>query len=324
MKVRLQSEGVKMLSHIANLLPLSSVKKPQLWVRRFVLLSKAYPFEVLRDFPMSPGVNLIVGTGHTQQDSSNLKSPFASSGHSVGKTTWCRLLRYLLGEANYGTKKYQEKIGDNFSDGWVAAEVYIQDNLWAIAKPLSISKRFAPRAVKNATVEELFVNFSAESNAFGQYLQELDALLPPFVGLPSFAPTWQHFLAWLTRDQECRLRDYWAWRDSKTNSGISFSSSVTYPQHIVLGSLGLLSSETHELEEKAVALKRELDIAAETCGNLLSEPKLRCIDLEKKLRRLTSTHLSPKVEAAGPLLSFDSQIDSKIADWEKSIKQLDK
>lgn len=310
-----------MLSNVADLLPLSFGKNPQLWVRRFVLLSNVFPMEIIRDFPMSPGINLIVGSGQVQQESSNPKTPFASSGHSVGKTTCCRLLRYLLGEANYGTKKYQEKIGANFPDGWVAAEVWIQDNLWAIAKPLSNNKRFAPRAVKNATVDKLFVDFSAESSAFDQYLQELDALLPPFVGLPGFSPSWQHFFAWLTRDQECRLRDYWAWRDSKTNSGTSFSSSVTYPQHIVLGSLGLLSSETYDLEEETADLKRKLDLATETCNKLLSEPRLRCIDLEKKLRQLTSTHLSPKIEAAGPLLSFDSQIGSKIADWEKSIEQ---
>ena len=100
-----------MLSNVADLLPLSFGKNPQLWVRRFVLLSNVFPMEIIRDFPMSPGINLIVGSGQVQQESSNPKTPFASSGHSVGKTTCCRLLRYLLGEANYGTKKYQEKPG---------------------------------------------------------------------------------------------------------------------------------------------------------------------------------------------------------------------
>ncbi|MBN0055952.1 chromosome segregation protein SMC, partial [Pseudomonas aeruginosa] len=70
------------------LTPPAQMHEPRLWVRRLVIWEK--PGEPpLRDVPLRPGLNIV----WTPDDN--------GIGHGVGKTLFCRLLRYCLGEDKF-------------------------------------------------------------------------------------------------------------------------------------------------------------------------------------------------------------------------------
>lgn len=68
--------------------------KPDVWISRVVIFERLLPEPVkIRDIPLSKGLNIIWAEEAEDDD------PVAEiTGHSAGKTTFCRLLRYLLGE----------------------------------------------------------------------------------------------------------------------------------------------------------------------------------------------------------------------------------
>lgn len=85
---------------------------PRLWVRRLVIW-KETGGEMIRDIELRPGLN-IVWTPNDQ-----------GIGHGDGKTLFCRLLRYCLGEDRFAPEDQRGRIGEVFPDGQVGAEVML-------------------------------------------------------------------------------------------------------------------------------------------------------------------------------------------------------
>ncbi len=67
---------------------------PRLWVERVWLLASREPLEIIRTVNLQPGVNIV----WAREPDSDEGSGLASAGHGVGKTSFCLLLRYLLGD----------------------------------------------------------------------------------------------------------------------------------------------------------------------------------------------------------------------------------
>ncbi len=53
-------------------------------------------------------------------------------GHGSGKTMFCRLLRYCLGEARFADEDQRDRIAQAFPDGAVGAEVVLDGEAWAV------------------------------------------------------------------------------------------------------------------------------------------------------------------------------------------------
>jgi len=130
--------------------------EPRLWLRRFVLLNAPDFSAVIRDIPLKRGLNIVLGVGEGAEGTEDEYGPsaFMHSGHSVGKTTFCRLVRHILGEDTFGTKRAQERIRSCFPQGWVGAEVVVDGSPWAVARPFSTNSM--PRTKPEARVEDLF------------------------------------------------------------------------------------------------------------------------------------------------------------------------
>ena len=78
---------------------------PRLWVRRLVIWRE--PGAIIRSIDLKPGLNIV----WSPDPGSAQAGPI---GHGAGKTMFCRLLRYCLGE-------------DSFAPGWTDRRVVTQD-----------------------------------------------------------------------------------------------------------------------------------------------------------------------------------------------------
>lgn len=304
-----------------------TVSAPRLWIQRLVLLERPSIDAVIRDIPLTRGLNIIVGK--TKQNDSQKHSPtvFSDSGHSVGKTTLCRLIRYLLGEQNFGTQKAQELIRGNFPEGWAAGEVVIDGEVWAIARPFSA--RFKTKVAKDISIEEL-LKPGCSGIGYGEYENSLRQLLPPHANLPSITFEWKHLLAWIARDQESRLRDFWAWRDKGSESKTSFPAPVEHPRHLARAIFKMVSSETERLESSVSELKIRLNRAKEELDHQIVTPSLRLENAKRYLKNLLSVDAIRLAETGGPLFSYEMQsqteierLDSIIANKQKKLSEID-
>ena len=97
-----------------------SSSTPKLWFKRIVLFKALNPIEVIREIGLHRGLNIIVGKASCDPALGN--NPMAMAGHSVGKTTFCRLLRYCLGEQHFSTVSGEQHLRESLPHSWIGAE----------------------------------------------------------------------------------------------------------------------------------------------------------------------------------------------------------
>src|ERR1035441_10101513 len=115
----------------------SSRGEPRLWVRRLVIWEK--PGEIIREVRLRRGLNIIwspdpgAGLADLGRD--------AGSGQGAGKTLFCRLLRYCLGEDGYSNEDLRKSIAGLLPGGLVGAELVIQGRPWAVVRPIGQTRK---------------------------------------------------------------------------------------------------------------------------------------------------------------------------------------
>lgn len=190
--------------------PEAGRNEPRLWVRRLVIWRALG--DVVRDIPLKPGLNIV-----WSPDSGRPNEPM---GHGGGKTSFCRLLRYCLGEDSYGSHLQRELIANRIPNGHVGAEVMLDGAQWAVIRPIGIGNRhYCAKGV------ELDTAFSGDmpNTSITPLLKAITSALMDEAAnrMPLAHPrddAWEAALAWLSRDQECRLRDPLEWRAAQTQS----------------------------------------------------------------------------------------------------------
>ncbi|HEX7260782.1 MAG TPA: hypothetical protein VF258_03120, partial [Luteolibacter sp.] len=178
------------------------------------------------------------------------------SGHASGKTLFCRVLRFLLGESNYGPKTLKDAVEVTFEhELWAVAEVFVDKQLWLVARPLAgTSRRFA---CKDVTIDE-FLSGEVTHGDYAHFITAVEAaacgaVLEEAEGGEQFG--WRYLLPWITRDQESRFAGLTEWRSSMAESEKP-QTSATEQQDLMKAVLGLLKAEEmrlrsdlHEAEE---------------------------------------------------------------------------
>lgn len=226
---------------------------PQLWVRRIGLWQDA--LTLLRDIPLRPGVNIIWspdlstnGTGATP--------------HGSGKSTFCRLIRYCLGERHFSNEDQRPLMQQKLPDGFVGAEIMIDGECWVVTRPIGMN--LPSRAVKADRIEDTF-----DQLLVGTDPQTIARVISDrfCAGYREQVPdnlradqVWDVLLAWLARDQECRLDDVFDWRSKRSGSGspaqeLSFETKLT----VVRLAIGALSAEEVSASAQARAFSNERD-----------------------------------------------------------------
>ena len=143
-------------------------KTPVIWVRQLIVFRELKPGDehIARRIVLRPGFNILWAKPSAAERDELFHSGLP--GHTAGKTTFCRLLRYALGEPTFGTKVAQNSIRRKFGSGWVIAEVVVGDVLWLVGRPLGVGAH--PFAVRDCSVEHLF-DKQLHKGEFGDYLE---------------------------------------------------------------------------------------------------------------------------------------------------------
>lgn len=133
---------------------------PVVWVRELRLMRELkQDGEVIRTLTLQPGLNILWAKPADRDKKPELYED-GMSGHATGKTTFCRLLRYVLGEGNYGNDALRDGVRQKFkNDGWVVAEVHIHGTPWVVCRPLGLVKLTKTKAKQTKTSPELLPLF---------------------------------------------------------------------------------------------------------------------------------------------------------------------
>jgi len=239
--------------------------EPRLWVKRFCIWSESGV--LVREITLREGLNIIWSPDSRDGD--------APIGHGAGKTTFCRMIRYCLGEETFGSREQRSRIHSAFPRGQVGIEMMLDGKRWAVLR--SISGKARDILLQDATLEqaqEYDVPTTMEplvSAIQHQILPGVAALMPPNVA-PS--EVWQAALAWLSRDQECRFGHALEWRHSSTESLSPVRDlSKDHTLQIVRAIIGSITGEELLLQKEGTAAGSDAESTSNQIDRLDGEIK---------------------------------------------------
>ena len=236
--------------------PEAGRSEPRLWVRRFVIWSE--PGVMLRELHPRPGLNIIWAPDPADRvaasDGGN------TVGHGSGKTLFCRLLRYCLGEDRFAPAEQRARIAGAFPEGWVGAEVMLDGVCWSVVRPIGAGRQHL--AIRDAELSQVALRDDAASGLTPFLDAVVAALLPGEVAtlVPGGNATtaWLVALAWLSRDQECRFDKLLDWRAPDSDSGSPARSLTVQQRRNALRSLiGAVVPEEFELRAELDRLEAD-------------------------------------------------------------------
>ncbi len=187
---------------------------PRLWIRRLVIWSSLDDLPV-QDVPLRPGLN-IVWSPDADGEGSHM-------GHGGGKTSFCRLVRYCLGEDSYGTDAQRQRIANAMPHAHVGAEVMLDGELWNVIRPIGAGAGTGRHYAQKGGSLDALVQGEIPNSTISPLRKAIASAVMPSAAphMPvgsSLDDAWELALAWLTRDQECRLIDILDWRAPETQS----------------------------------------------------------------------------------------------------------
>ena len=239
--------------------PEADRSEPRLWIRRILIWSE--PGIVLREITLRPGLNILWAPDPA--DLPGGSDGRAAPGHGSGKTLFCRLLRYCLGEDRFAPDEQREKIVAAFPSGLVGAEIMVDGTQWAVVRPIGTTRKHF--AIGNAAVDTVNINAVPtgvdpllEAIATSILSDDVAALIPGGHRLRA----WLVVLAWLARDQECRFDKPLDWRSADSDSG-SPARKLSAQQHsdAIRALVGALSPEETNLRAGVGKIETQRDKA---------------------------------------------------------------
>jgi len=215
-------------------------------------------------------------------------------------------------------------IRDNFPQGWVGCELWLDGEQWSVLLPFERGARSEPHAGENESLEDLFTQEKSDNQYF-QYQHKLESLLPPDVNRVDIQFEWRHLLAWLMRDQKCIQDNFWDWRTPDSESGSpQHRSRKKESEHLVRAVLGLLAREGNKLRESLSELQGSLKRAEATASEAAILPELHKAMALRQLRNY-SFLVSVKEKEPLPEMMFAMHIakeESRINALEEEHSQL--
>ena len=239
--------------------PEANRSEPRLWIRRLVIWSE--PGVVLREIRLRPGLNIIWAPDPSDRPGGSEEQ--VAPGHGSGKTLFCRLLRYCLGEDRIAPDEQREKIVAAFPSGLVGAEIMVDGTQWAVVRPIGTTRKHF--AIPDATVAAVNINAVPtgvdpllEAIATSILSDDVAALIPGGDRLRA----WLVLLAWLARDQECRFDKPLDWRSADSDSG-SPARKLSAQQHLdaLRACVGALNPEETKLRAEVAEIETRRDQA---------------------------------------------------------------
>ncbi len=281
--------------------PREDRSEPTVWVRRLWILRELRPGDehVVRRLDLRRGLN-ILWAAPTDAGVDNRLFQGRLSGHTAGKTTFCRLIRHILGEPTFATQAGRHRIRGKLPSAWVVGEVLVGGELWTAARPLGIGPH--PFAVRGAPIDGVFSG--SERLDYKAFIAALEAAAVTSLPVTRFAGEdapirWENVLPWLSRDQESRFASFIEWRDSTSESE---SPALTADdRHLLVRTmLDLISDEERAEQGKNARLVAKKQAAATLAPLLAHQAEVD----DKRLAELLGIGRS---KANGPLFTGDPQ-----------------
>jgi len=266
-----------------QLRPSAERAAPAFWVHRIRILRELATGEdyVIRDVQLRRGLNIVWAAPHSA-GADNALFRDGVAGHTAGKTTFCRLVRHVLGDGGLAPDGVKRRIRSKLPNAWIAAEVFVDDVRWAVARPLGIGHRSF--CLRDHTIDDVADATMARQD-YHEFLRALaqcttDGLTSTRFPSIDKAVGWEHVLPWLVRDQECRFADFLEWRHSSSGSEAP-ALNVDERQFLVRTVLGLIS------DKEPAELRRNAQLLVDKKEAERLEPLLQH-QAEAELRRLSS------------------------------------
>ncbi|QDU01934.1 hypothetical protein V6x_16170 [Gimesia chilikensis] len=323
--------------------PATDRSEPTLWLKRLVILSTLNSDSIIRDIKFRRGLN-IIQTHHMQVQG----GPVA--GHSVGKTLMMRLIRYTLGENQFGSEETQNNIAAVLKTAWVVGHWSIAGADWIVVRPMNEAAAKESFAADSDDWKQV-VDSQLKEHSHRHFVQMVsDAVLSnlPKFNLPRGREAkWLDVLAWLSRDYQCGYRKANEWRHEDANSGPSLNLEDN--SLIMQWVMGLMNTDeieqrvnhhellnnckgqkqTHDREQKRMdtlwpALRDKLELKAdiEVTGIQKTMNSVDPVDIVKEkiasLERLRTERL-----AESRIKEFESEqhtVQDQIADTEATVR----
>ena len=249
--------------------PEANRSEPRLWIRRLVIWNE--PGVILREVSLRPGLNIIWAPDPADRPGGS--EQHAAPGHGSGKTLFCRLLRYCLGEDRFATHEQREKIVAAFPNGLVGAEIMVDGTQWAVVRPIGTTRKHF--AIRDTTVDA--VSIDAVPTGMDPFLEAVATgiLSKEVAGLVSGGDrlsAWLVALAWLARDQECRFDKPLDWRSADSDSG-SPARKLSAQQHLdaLRALVGALNAEETKLRTEMGEMATQRDQAERDATQRVTE-----------------------------------------------------
>lgn len=283
---------------------------PRLWLKRMVLFASPEQRDApIREIPFHRGLNIVWGVELPDDAGVDAAHPVTLSGHSVGKTTCCRLIRYCLGESTFGNPAAMNRIRNTFPEGWVGMELVADGQEWSVLKP--IGRTGDPKAAQGIAVESLF-DLDRKQNHFsafmdhlrGAMMAKLQASAPPNSAKPY---EWKHLLAWLTRDQEARFQSLYDWRSPRSGADTpKFERPKEHALYLVRLVLDIVRDEELRVARTLGEAESEVTQLGSDVAELRREPEYARNEQERTLKHLLG------LSSAGALNVDESDLTSPV------------
>jgi hypothetical protein len=207
---------------------------------------------IVRDVELRRGFNIVWAPPHEAPEGNALFQN-GVAGHTAGKSTFCRLVRYALGEGTFAPDGTRRRLRQKIPNAWVLGEVVIDDVGWVVARPLGIGPRSF--CIRGTGIEEA-TDRTVRRLEYQEFLDAIGAVTTGRLAAARFPASdepvrWEHLLPWLSRDQECRFADFLEWRHSSSDSEAP-ALTVEERQFVVRSVLGLIS-DAERLEQQVNA-----------------------------------------------------------------------
>ena len=197
-----------------SVLPPATRREPRLWVKELAVYREWKPDALQRQISLRQGLNIIWAEPSEQ----------GAGGHAAGKTTFCRFLRYVLGDSNFGNDTFRYAFRNKCPNAWVAGEVHLDGVPWLVARFIGITggHHWSERRARFDTLFDEKIERQPYAD-FTRALQKAFIEPLPIEVFPGSGKQvdWAHLLAWLSRDQEARYDHVLDWR-----SGYGGASSL--------------------------------------------------------------------------------------------------
>jgi hypothetical protein len=273
-----------------ELRPGTGLAEPRLWVRRLRLWHNFADDDPAhgRSIEFRRGLNIVSSPAGPTAD-------HVSTGHAAGKTLLCRQIRYCFGEDTFADPEDTAAIRKRFPNGGVGAEVRLCGETWVVRR--AYASRGDDRAMRRECLADLTDDLHRGSfTAFRESIEALaftDAHRELLKELEDIEVPWQYVLAWLTRDQECRLDGLTHWRhpESSSHSPVRKAASETR-LNVLRMAIGLYSEHSN-------TARKRVSEASQTANTAESEAR-QADERFKVLRRDLATALQRDEAAIWP------------------------